>query len=161
MNKSLGSNITYLLWGPDSAVKTPNGSITRWATKILQTLAPKPIIYVTFENGHSTTPFFRTIWKLENNGSVFDVNKWLTTGFHSVVTALNFCDSLTIFGLDAQKSCEDKAKNKIKVSFCQTRKTLVLFLLDILRAGSISTVDIVDAIVERLKMSKFVVFHDG
>ena len=121
LNSTLRSNITYLVWGPPGSLKPHQGSITRWATKALKKFEPKPIIYVTFENQNRTTNYFDTVWMLENNRSRDDMKTWLSTGFFSVVTALNFCDSLTIFGLDAQNSCSSNSTKHIKVSFCQIK----------------------------------------
>ena len=114
VNSSLGEKITYLLWGPPATL-SGNGSIAKWASRTLQKIKPKPHLYVSFENANSSTTYFDLIWALENNRSRETTKTWLSTGFFSVVTALNFCDSVTIFGLDAQNSCENNSTKQIRV----------------------------------------------
>ena len=113
-------NVTYLVWAPPSTL-TPQGAIMKWAQKVLPQVKSKLRIFVSFPTKDNTSglEYFDNVWELENAGKQLKKREvWLSTGFFSIVTSLNFCSSITIFGLDAGKlDCYKKFPRKQKVMF--------------------------------------------
>ena len=112
------SATTYLVWGPTDSL-TQTGPISKWASASLKTIKPKPKIFMSFgtENDTYGIQYFDEVWNLEKMKTKTKSKVWLSTGFFTVVTALNFCNSITIFGLDAKdQNCDSEDTISHKVS---------------------------------------------
>ena len=93
-----------------------HGAVWNWAMKALTDVSPqtKVFTFVTTEHNPSSD-YFNKLWTLETNRSLKQTKTILSNGFYSVITALNLCESVTIFGLDGNSSCND-GKQNVKVS---------------------------------------------
>ena len=113
VREDASKNVTYLIWGP-SATTQPDGVIAKWVRK----LPSKLRVFLTFAtaNNPSGLNYFDDIWALESSGRRSKQKVWLSTGFFTVVTSLNFCSSVTIFGLDAKElQCGTAKERDLKV----------------------------------------------
>ncbi len=104
-------NVTYLFWAPKTKF-SKKGHLMKKAKKFLEQTESKLSIYMTKTEGPK---YFNDIWRLEKNRSREATKTWLTTGFFTLVTALNMCEHITAYGFMTRGDCSMKKNKNYKV----------------------------------------------
>ncbi|XP_075263450.1 alpha-N-acetylgalactosaminide alpha-2,6-sialyltransferase 5-like [Convolutriloba macropyga] len=91
---------TYLVWGPNRSV-LPDKYAYKFAKRMFHNYKKTIKVYIV-----KSEKYFDTIWELQNKTPRNATRTWLSTGFFSVVTALNICNQITLFGFVRQNYCD-------------------------------------------------------
>merc|ERR1711879_65107 len=105
--------VKYIIWIPERPRKL--SYFWYFADKLRHNFPHRIQVYM----GDDT--HFNDIWKEETRQSV-PGNMWLSTGFFTIVTALNVCDNVTLFGFVSKKSCKDNPSFKYKYAYSQPKE---------------------------------------
>ena len=79
------------------------GNAMKKAQKMLNLTNSKLTMYTA---KLKSTKYFDDMWREEKKQSRDATTTWLTTGFFSMVTALNVCDQITTFGFMTPEDCK-------------------------------------------------------
>ncbi|XP_063724073.1 alpha-N-acetylgalactosaminide alpha-2,6-sialyltransferase 5-like [Symsagittifera roscoffensis] len=114
---------TYLIWGPHHDVRS-SGSAYKWALRTHDFVADHrtPNVKVFIVGSKNTTNYFDGIWEEERGVNRTTTSTWLSTGFFTMVTALNICDQVTLFGFVKRTDCAME-KQGYKYHYDQKRDT--------------------------------------
>ena len=115
---------TYLVWGPHHDVRS-SGSAYKWALTTHDFIADHrtPNVKVFIVGSKNTTNYFDGIWEEERGVNRTTTSTWLSTGFFTMVTALNVCDQVTLFGFVKRTDCAMK-KQGYKVGIISGREVI-------------------------------------
>merc|ERR1712226_230132 len=104
-------NTTYLIWGPKQSVeKGHRGYARRFAQNTYQKYNKTMDVFIV--KNDTSTMYFDNIWVLERGLNRSETHTWLSTGFFTVVTALNICEEVRLFGFVQDDHCRKGNSSK-------------------------------------------------
>ena len=117
VRQELLQNVTYILWGMKHKVRPPFGKVYVYAQHMKRRLGNKIKLFVNPEG--VTKGYFQKIFAASVGNKTFSTMTkiWYSTGFYTVVAALNTCEKVVLYGVMNESHCKNPKYSHTKVCF--------------------------------------------